>query len=120
MTTSLKSSNKGTLATLAAAIIAAAASSLCCIGPLIYLVFGVSAAGLSGIEQLGWLQIPMIVVSLGLIISGFWRLYFSKKPFCTGRLSRFQVLCLYWIAVPVILALQFYPFVLPWIFEVFE
>ncbi len=120
MTTSLKSSNKGTLATLAAAIIAAAASSLCCIGPLIYLVFGVSAASLSGIEQLGWLQIPMIVVSLGLIISGFWRLYFSKKPFCTGRLSRFQVLCLYWIAVPVILALQFYPFVLPWIFEVFE
>ncbi|GKX53455.1 hypothetical protein [Budvicia aquatica] len=120
MTTSLKSSNKGTLATLAAAIITAAASSLCCIGPLIYLVFGVSAAGLSGIEQLGWLQIPMIVISLGLIISGFWRLYFSKKPFCTGRLSRFQVLCLYWIAVPVILALQFYPFVLPWIFEVFE
>lgn len=120
MTTSLKSSDKGSLATLAAAIIAAVISSLCCIGPLIYLVFGISAAGLSGIEQLGWLQIPMIVISLGLMVSGFWRLYFSKKPFCTGRLTRSQTLYLYWIAVPIILIFQFYPFVLPWLFEVFE
>ncbi|MGX2952331.1 hypothetical protein ACWAU3_04015 [Shewanella sp. JL219SE-S6] len=66
------------MATLAAAVVAAVASSLCCIGPLIYLVFGVSAASLSGIEQLGWLQVPMLALSTLLILLGFWRLYFSK------------------------------------------
>ncbi|WP_210405309.1 mercuric transporter MerT family protein [Limnobaculum zhutongyuii] len=120
MTTSQKSNAKGFLATLAAAIAAAVASSLCCIGPLIYLVFGVSAAGLSGIEKLGWLQFPMIAVSSVLIIMGFWRLYFSRKPFCRGSISRFQMLCLYWIAVPIVLAFQLYPFVLPWLLEVLE
>ncbi len=120
MTTSQPSHNKSVFITLLAAAATAAASSLCCIGPLIYLVFGVSAAWASGIEKLGWLQVPMIVVSLGLIAFGFWRLHFSRKPYCAGRISRFQMLCLYWIAVPPILLLQFYPFVLPWVYEVFE
>ncbi len=120
MTTSQPSHNKGVVISLLAAVAAAAASSLCCIGPLIYLVFGVSAAWASGAEQLGWLQVPMIVVSLGLIAFGFWRLYLSRKPYCSGRISRTQMLCLYWIAVPVVLFLSFYPFILPWVYEVFE
>lgn len=122
MTTSPKSEahNRGGLATLLIAIFAAAASSLCCIGPLLYLVFGISAAWASGINQLGWLQAPMIVVSLGLMAFGFWRLYFSRRPYCSAHLSRRQMLWLYWIALPLILALQLYPFVLPWILEVLE
>lgn len=120
MTISQKNSSKSFIATLAAAVIAAVASSLCCIGPLIYLVFGVSAAGLSGIERLGWLQFPMIALSSVLILMGFWRLYFSKKPFCSGSISRTQMLWLYWIAVPIVLVFQLYPFVLPWLLEAFE
>ncbi|GAB1128124.1 MAG: Hg(II) uptake system permease component MerT family [Shewanella algae] len=120
MISSQQNSSKGFLATLAAAVVAAVASSLCCIGPLIYLVFGVSAASLSGVEQLGWLQVPMLALSTLLILLGFWRLYFSKKPLCTATMSRTRMLLLYWLAVPVVLAFQLYPFVLPWLLEVFE
>lgn len=120
MTSYPKNSNRGTLTTLLAAIVTAAASSLCCIGPLIYLVFGISAAGLSGIEQLSWLQIPMLAISTCLIFFGFWRLYFSKKLFCSDRITLNQMRFLYWLAMPLILFFQFYPFILPWIFEIFE
>ncbi|GKX56422.1 Hg(II) uptake system permease component MerT family protein [Leminorella grimontii] len=120
MTTAQPNSAKGFMATLAAAAIAAVASSLCCIGPLIYLVFGVSAAGLSGVERLGFLQYPMLALSSVLIVMGFWRLYFSKRPFCSGRVSRTQMLWAYWIALPVVLFFQLYPFVLPWLLEMLE
>lgn len=120
MTTSQASSVKQLFATMTAAVIAAVASSLCCIAPLIYLVFGVSAAGLSGLSSLGWLQVPMLILSTGLILLGFWRLYFAKKPLCTGKFSRGQMLLIYWLSVPIVLAFQLYPFVLPWLLEVFE
>lgn len=105
---------------MAAAVIAALASSLCCIAPLIYLVFGVSVAGLSGLSSLGWLQVPMLMLSTGLILLGFWRLYFANKPLCTGSFSRRQMLLTYWLTVPIVLVFQLYPFVLPWLLEVFE
>lgn len=112
--------NKSALLTLFGALGTALVSSLCCIGPFIYLVFGVSAAGLSGLSQYSWLQWPMIAVSLSLLGIGFWRLYFSSRPFCTGWLTRRRMLWFYWIAVPVVLFLLFYPFFLAWVFEVFE
>ncbi|QSX35392.1 hypothetical protein JYB87_03715 [Shewanella avicenniae] len=105
---------------MAAAVVAAMASSLCCIGPLIYLVFGVSAASLSGVEQLAWLQYPMLLLSSVLILLGFWRLYFSKRPICSGRFSRNNMLLLYWLTLPVVLAFQLYPYVLPWLLERIE
>ncbi len=100
-----------------AAMLTAILSSLCCIGPLIYLLFGISAAALTGIQILNYLQIPMITLSVGLLLLGFWRLYFSKKPFCAGRLTRKQTLSLYWCTLPIILLFQLYPFILPWIIE---
>jgi mercuric ion transport protein len=105
---------------MAAAVVAAVASSLCCIAPLIYLVFGVSAASLAGFERLSWLQVPMLVLSTGLILLGFWRIYFSHKPLCTGTVNRTQMQLIYWLTVPVVLAFQLYPFVLPWLLEIFE
>ncbi len=120
MSTTQASSVKQLLATMAGAVIAALASSLCCIAPLIYLLFGVSAAGLSGLASLGWLQVPMLILSTGLILLGFWRLYFAKKPLCTGSFTRGQMLLIYWLTVPIVLAFQLYPFVLPWLLEVVE
>ena len=117
MTTAQPSNAKGLLATMAAAIAAAVASSLCCIGPLIYLVFGVSAASVAGLAQFDWLQEPMLLLSSALIIAGFWRLYFAKRPVCSGRFSRGRMLVLYWITVPIVLAFQLYPYVLPWLLE---
>ncbi|MDF0535520.1 mercuric transporter MerT family protein [Shewanella sp. A32] len=115
-----QTSARGFVATIVTAVVAAVASSLCCIGPLLYLVFGVSAASLSGAEQLTWLHYPMLLLSTALIAMGFWRLYFSRRPLCTGTFSRTKMLILYWIAVPLVLAFQLYPYVLPWILERFE
>ena len=120
MTTSAPNSNKGNLVTLLAALIAAGASTLCCIGPLLYLLFGISAAGLTGIPTLPWLQIPMVIVSLGLMVRGFWRLYLSPKPICTSVVSRRVLVLLYWLSVPLVLFLTTYPYVLPWIWESME
>lgn len=107
-------------AVLGAAVLSAVASSLCCLGPLLYLVFGISATGLTNLGQLGWLRIPMTALSLLLVGDGFRRLYFSSKPICVGMISRAKMRLLYWLAVPVILFFILYPVVLPLIFEASE
>ena len=104
-------------AILGAALLSAAASGLCCLGPLLYLVFGVSAAGLTGFARLGWLQLPMTVLSLLFVAYGFWRLYFSPRPVCAGRLSPGKIRLLYWLALPIILFFILYPWILPLFFE---
>ena len=58
MTTSLKSSNKSFWVAIATALSAAVASTLCCIAPLIYLVFGVSSTWLIGLGEYDYLRIP--------------------------------------------------------------
>lgn len=120
MTTSLSSNLKGSMVTLLAALLAAAASTLCCFGPLLYLVFGISAAGLTGIPALSWLQLPMIFLSVGLMLRGFWRLYLSPRPVCVDIVSRRALIWLYWLSVPLLLALMTYPYVLPWLWEWME
>lgn len=102
---------------LAGALLAALMSSLCCLGPLVYLIFGVSAASFSGLHKLSWLQWPMMAVSLFLLALGFWRLYLSSKPYCSAFLSRRAMTILYWLALPMVLIMLFYPFLLPYVLE---
>lgn len=106
--------------TLLTAAATAVTAGLCCIGPLLYLLFGISAAGFAGLEKLEFLRIPMIVMSLGFIVRGGWRLWFSKRPWCTGRLTLGQMRVLYCLALLVILLVLFYPTVVAWFYEVFE
>lgn len=120
MTTSVSNGVKGSVATLLAALMAAAASTLCCLGPLLYLTFGISAAGLIGIQAFAWLQIPMTIVSLGLMARGFWRLYLSPRPVCVSVVSLSTLRLCYWLSVPLVLALITYPYVLPWLWELTE
>ena len=108
---------KGFGASIAATLISAVLSSLCCLAPLLYLVFGVSVAGLTWLQHFSWLQWPMMGVSLLLLGFGFWRLYFSSKLYCSTRFSLKTMRILYWIAVPVVLIVLFYPFFLPWVLE---
>ncbi|MBJ3816098.1 hypothetical protein F9C28_14465 [Shimwellia pseudoproteus] len=114
---SASNSVKRGLVTLLAAVIAAGASTLCCVGPLLYLVFGISAAGLIGVPAFDWLQIPMIILSVGLMARGFWRLYLAPRPVCVNLISRRMLVWLYWLSVPLVLALLTYPWVLPWFLE---
>ena len=120
MTMSASNSIKSGLVTVLAAVIAAGASTLCCVGPLLYLVFGISAAGLIGVPAFDWLHIPMIILSVGLMARGFWRLYLSPKPICVNLVSRRVLVWLYWLSVPLILALLTYPWVLPWFLGSYE
>lgn len=117
---SASSGVKSGLLTLLAALVAASASTLCCIGPLLYLLFGISAAGLIGVPAFDWLQIPMILLSLALMARGFWRLYLSQKPVCVSVVSRRALEWLYWLSVPLVLVLISWPWVLPVILEMME
>ncbi|TQI80879.1 mercuric ion transport protein [Serratia fonticola] len=120
MTTSLSNSVKESVVTLVAALLAAAASTLCCLGPLLYLVFGISAAGLTGISAFSWLQWPMTALAIGLMVRGFWRLYLSPRPVCVNVVSRRTLLWLYWLSVPLVVVMITYPYVLPWLLELME
>ncbi|MFY9995344.1 MAG: mercuric transporter MerT family protein [Leclercia sp.] len=106
--------------TLLTAAAAAVTAGLCCVGPLLYLLFGISAAGFAGLSQLEFLRVPMIVLSLGLMLRVFWRLYISKRLWCTGRLTLGQMRFLFWLILPFMLLILFYPTVIAWFYEVFE
>ena len=117
MTTSLKSSNKSFWVAIATALSAAVASTLFCIAPLIYLVFGVSSTWLIGLGEYDYLRIPMLIVSLCAFAYGFWLLMFSKKIICSKYISRKKLIVLYWIVFIVMLFFLTYPTILPWILE---
>lgn len=120
MNLSLKKSNNRFIANCVTAVVAAVTSSLCCIAPLIYLLFGVSSTWLIELNQFDFLRIPMLVLSLVAFSYGFWLLVFSKKIICTRYLSRRALLVLYWLVFGIILFFLFYPTFLPWILEQVE
>lgn len=117
MNSSPKNSNKTFWAMCTAAVSAAVASTLCCIAPLIYLVFGISGSWLVRLNELAFLQVPMLILSLAAFSYGFWLLNFSDKIICTKYLSHRTLQILYWLMAVVILFFLSYPYVLPIILE---
>ena len=117
MTTSPKNSNKSFWVAIATALSAAVASTLCCIAPLIYLLFGVSSTWLIGFGEYDYLRIPMLIVSLCAFAYGFWLLMFSKKIICSKNISRKKLIVLYWMVFIIMLFFLTYPTLLPWILE---
>lgn len=99
------------------AVATAVGSTLCCIAPLVYLVFGISSPGLMELNQLEFLQLPMLILSLIAFGYGFWLLNFSNKIICTKYLSRKTLVILYWIVFVVVIFFLTYPYVLPYILE---
>lgn len=120
MNSSQKNCNRTFWAMCTTAVSAAVASTLCCIAPLVYLAFGVSSSWLVSLNELAWLQIPMLIVSLGAFGYGFWLLNFSNKIICTRYLSRRTLQILYWLIAIVMLFFLTYPYVLPYLLEVLE
>lgn len=115
MSLSQKNSNNRFFASLTAALVAAVSSTLCCIAPLVYLVFGISSPWLVSLSEYEYLQLPLLFASLGAFGYGFWLLMFSKKIICTKYCSRRTLMILYWIAFAIILFFLSYPFILPWL-----
>ncbi|VEI47510.1 putative mercuric transport protein [Actinobacillus equuli] len=60
---------------------AAVSSTICCIAPLVYLVFGISSPWLVSLGEYEYLQLPLLFVSLSAFGYGFWLLIFSNKLF---------------------------------------
>lgn len=102
---------------LGAALLASLAAGLCCAAPLLYLVFGISAAALSGLNGLSWLQAPMAAVALLCLGAAFFRLYISKRPLCAQQNSRRRLHIYFWATALLALVLLSYPFVLPWLLD---
>ena len=104
--------------TLAVAVAAAAAASVCCIGPLVLLALGVSGAWASGLRALEPYRPIFIVLTLGFLGFGFYRAYrapanmtCSADGWCRGpRSSRASRVAL-WVMTPIILALLAFPFI---------
>ncbi|MCK3657676.1 hypothetical protein A4G18_02860 [Pasteurellaceae bacterium Pebbles2] len=120
MNTLQKNSNPTFFTAVATALVAAVTSTLCCIGPLIYLAFGISSTWLMDLSEYEYLRIPMLIVSLAAFGYGFWLLVFSKKIICTKYLSRRALLWCYWGVFVIILFFLTYPTLLPWILEYLE
>lgn len=59
---------KGAGLTLLTAAVAAVTAGLCCVGPLLYLLFGISAASFAVFTQFEFLRIPCVI---GLITARF-------------------------------------------------
>ncbi|MDH2926284.1 hypothetical protein FW755_03805 [Lonepinella koalarum] len=117
MNLSQKNYNPSFFTACVTAVVAAVTSSLCCIAPLIYLLFGVSSSWLIELNQLDYLRIPMLMLSLAAFGYGFWLLVFSKNIICTKYLSRKTLLWCYWILFVLIIFLLSYPTLLPFILE---
>lgn len=100
-----------------AAVAAAMGSTVCCIAPLVYLLFGISSTWLISLNEYEWLRLPFLVISLSAFGYGFWLLFFSKKVICTQYLSRRTLLILYGLVFMLVLFFLTYPTVLPWILE---
>ncbi|MGR3807394.1 hypothetical protein [Pasteurella testudinis] len=117
MNLSPKNYNQRFFAAALAALTTAITSTLCCIAPLVYLLFGISSPFLIELNQLAFLQIPMLIVSLALFGYGFWLLVFSKRVICTKYLSRRSLLVLYGVVSLLILFFLSYPILLPYFLE---
>lgn len=99
---------------LGAALAAAVGAGLCCAGPFVYLVFGVSAAAFSGWPALDWLQLPLTIVSALCLLLVFLRLYARRKPVCVNAADRF-LRPAFWLTTVLVMLLVSYPYVLPWL-----
>ena len=117
MNSSPKNANRTFWAMCTTAVSAAVASTLCCIAPLIYLAFGVSSSWLVSLNELAFLQIPMLLISLLAFAYGFWLLNFSGKIICTKYLSRRSLQILYWLMAIWVVFFLSYPYVLPMILD---
>lgn len=109
--------NKGFIAGFIASLAAALAANLCCLAPLLYLLFGMSMAGMAWLQKFAWLQWPMVGVSLILLCMGFWRLYLSNRPYCSAYLSLKAMRILFWVNVLMVGVMLFYPYYLPLVLE---
>ncbi len=65
-----------------AAILSAILASVCCVGPFVLIMLGVSGAWLGNLRALSPYRPVFILISVGLLITGFYRVYKKPKESC--------------------------------------
>ena len=63
-------------------IIGALLASTCCIGPFVFLLLGISGAWISHLTALAPYQPIFLILSLGFLGAGFWKVYGKPKASC--------------------------------------
>lgn len=101
------------------AILAALLGTACCLGPILFVVFGTTLAFTGQLTALEPLR-PWFLGLAGALLGGaFWKLYLKKAPCAcpedirTRRISR----ALFWVGTAVWLAALFSPQILLWIYR---
>lgn len=103
-----------TKGSLVGAAIAAIAASLCCVGPLVLLAFGVSGTWIANLTLLEPIRPFAIVVTIILLGIAFWKLHISPpgcgigKP-CASPKTLFWYRIIYWVITITLLLLITFP-----------
>jgi mercuric ion transport protein len=113
-------------ASVAGAIVAALASSLCCLGPLVFAALGIGGAGL--LVKLTPYRAPLATVTLFLLAAGFYFTYRRPRvaavtnvdaPACAcglpsaNRVGRVML----WVATAIVVGLLSFPYLAPYLFD---
>lgn len=100
-------------------VLAAVTASLCCVGPLVLTVLGVSGAAV--LSKLDVLRVPMIVIVIGLFgAAGFY--LFRKKEvcepgaICADPKKYKKMVNAYWVGLVLAVLGVFSPYWITWFF----
>ncbi len=113
-------------ASVAGAVVAAFASALCCLGPLVFAALGIGGAGL--LVKLTPYRAPFAAVTLVLLATGFYFAYRRPAaaavtnvdaPACTCELPRANRLgrVMLWVATVIVVGLLSFPYLAQYLFR---
>lgn len=103
--------------TIAGVIVAALAASVCCVGPLVLLGFGVGGAWIGNLTALEPFRPYLMTITLGVLVYAFYRIYKPKaqdcKPgsFCANPKSHRINKITLWISTVFVLGLLATPYI---------
>jgi TusA-related sulfurtransferase len=85
-----KTQNKSFWALIIGALISAFLASTCCLGPLLFLIFGVSVGSLSFLHIFTPYRIYFSIAAVVVILYLWWYYFFKlrKKPVCEGSICK--------------------------------
>jgi mercuric ion transport protein len=113
-------------ASVVGAVVAAFASSLCCLGPLLFASLGIGGAGL--LAKLTPYRVPLAAVTLLLLATGFYFTYRRPRvaavtnvgdPACACELPRVYRIgrAMLWAATVIVVGLLSFPYLAPYLFD---
>lgn len=103
---------------LVGGLLAGIGASACCVGPLLLLSLGIGGAWIAHLTALEPYRPIFVGIALVLIGLAFWKLYLVPQSCgadnnCIAERTRKMQRVLFWVLVPITLALLAIPWVLP-------